>query len=171
MSEIKNIINDFSDEMEFDLDKDGNVDYLNVSAHSSERIFGVNGNGNAFADITQDQLQGSDGRDYMSDVPAEPSKDSKYYWGTFYKDCIADKEEGYAYIGTERECTGTDFWENDRIGEIRFESIAPRPNWGMESNQIVGYTYWPYTTDEVPTQIAWDRILRLESMEYWKTHR
>lgn len=152
-------------------DKDGNVDYLNVSAHSSERIFGVGGKGNNFADDIKDQLQGSEGRDYMSNVPAEPSEDSENYWGTFYKDFFADKEEGYSYLGTERECTGTDFWENDRIGEIRFESIAPRPNWGMESNQIVGYTYWPYTTDEVPTQIAWDRILRLESMEYWKTHR
>ncbi len=161
-------------------DGEGRIEYLNISAHSSDRIFGVGGLSNNNSDNPGDQLQ-QNGLSAMLDVPEGGS------WGTFIHDTACVGEEGVSidYDAEAEEAGGNnpgiDHWRHDRIGEIRYENIGPRPEWGQDPNskKITGYLKW--TVDYVDTDegekpvythedLGWDRVIRLNSMEYWKTH-
>ena len=147
------------------------VEYLNVSAHSSERIFGTTENGNGFADYSGDQLHqwGPEGmRDRSIGTP----------WSTYIYETTCVREEGGSYNES-----GNDVWGHDRIGEIRYENIGPRTEWGHESDHITGCIKWPQhypvydengnelpeKRDYIREEQPWNRILRLENMDYWKT--
>ena len=152
-------------------ERDGKVEYLNVSAHSSERIGGYDQYGNGRADYSGDQLHqwGPEGiRTHGLGTP----------WSTYIYETTLVGEEGGSY-----NSNGDDVWGHDRIGEIRYENIGPRPEWKHSDDHITGCLKWPQhyeffdeNGNELPEQreyimeeTPWSRIMRLENMEYWKT--
>ncbi len=141
----------------------GKTEYLTVSGHSSERIYGYSGphgTGNGYCDESADQLQ--ENYDRLTPPDGAP-------WGSFYKDFICEKEEGTSY-NHEGPARGRDDLNHDRVGEIRFENIGPRDYWHRPEGHIEGYVFWHYTNDEYPVVVKWDRILRLDNMDFWKTY-
>lgn len=142
------------------VDNNGRTEYLNVSAHSSEQIY--------FSDKDNDDRFGNHG-DQLQINPSLLTKGTNDY-DRFYYNFSCLREEGKSFDPNATGVNyGRDQLHNDRIGEIRFENIGPRPEWGRSGNRITGYVFWPHLDDEHPAEVMWDRILRLESMDYWKT--
>ncbi|SMC44501.1 LXG domain of WXG superfamily protein [Oscillospiraceae bacterium] len=147
------------------------VEYLNISAHSSERLSGSEENTNGYADLNGDQLQQWGPEQIRSRFIGTP-------WSTMIYETTLVREE----IGSYNQ-EGYDVWGHDRIGEIRYENIGPRTEWGHDENHITGCIKWPQyykvfneNGEEIPEQRdyirseePWNRILRLEDMTYWKT--
>ena len=168
------IDNEFAEHVEMFAGKfeDGErVEYLNFSAHSSERISGEGEHTNGYADEAGDQLHQWGPERIRRDFVKTP-------WSTFIYETACVGEEGGSY-----DAEGNDVWGHDRIGEIRYENIGPRPEWGHDEHHITGCIKWPtYNMEfddegnEIPEQRHynreerdWNRILRLENMDYWKT--
>ena len=151
-------------------ENDGKVEYLNVSAHSSEKIFGYDEYGNGRADQSGDQLHQWGPEEMRSRAVGTP-------WSTKMYETTLVREEGGSF-----NSSGDDVWGHDRIGEIRYENIGPRTNWGHSDNHITGCIKWPQyypvfdaeghelpeQRDYIMSEQPWDRIMRLEDMDYWK---
>lgn len=138
------------------VENNGRTEYLNVSAHSSEQING----GDDSIGAGGDQLQSTP----SLLRPECDSREENYYYNLFCRE-----EEGRSFIDNPNDPNfGKDSLGNDRVNEIRVENIGPRDNWPMGKDEILGYVYWERVDDKYPVIEKWDKILRLEEMDYWK---
>lgn len=133
-------------------------EHLNVSAHSSENI---DSEGSAFGE-GGDQLQ--------QDFSLITRQTDSPYSGFYYRFICQAEEGGSFYVNPKDGTPGKDCLENDRVSEIRHENIGARSNWGQSDDYILGDVFWPHMDDKYPAEVMWDRIHRLESMDYWKTY-